>query len=101
MTIQEYSWGDEVERPSSALYVAAHPSLKDYNCRGLRTHRHTFAIKNQEGRQTVVLYDNQEDPYQLTNVADKNPELVRKLTDELGQWLKRTKDPWPETTRPT
>jgi hypothetical protein len=92
--------GQEVERPRSALYIAAHPSLKDYNCRGLRTQRHTFAIKKRRGKKTVVLYDNREDPFQLTNVADNNPQLVRELTDELGQWLEKTKDPWPETTGP-
>jgi arylsulfatase A-like enzyme len=91
--------GQELERPHSALYIAAHPSLKDYNCRGLRTHRHTFAIRKREAKQTVILYDNQEDPYQLADVADENPELVRELTDELGRWLEKTNDPWPKAIK--
>lgn len=90
--------GKDVERPRSALYFAPqHPDLPGYDCQGVRTHGNTFVIKKEEAKETVVLYDNQRDPYQLRNVADKNTELVQELTNELGQWLERTKDPWLKT----
>jgi arylsulfatase A-like enzyme len=80
-------------RPASALYL---------NCagqrggnRGLRTHRYTFAINRQKnGTNEVLLFDNKKDPYQLENIAGASPEVIRKLTNELNQWLRKTKDPW-------
>ncbi len=81
------------KRPTSALYL---------NCagqrggnRGLRTHRYTYAINRlKDGKNEVLLFDNRKDPYQLNNIADSRPEVVRKLTGELNQWLRKTKDPW-------
>jgi hypothetical protein len=36
-----------------------------------------------------------EDPYQLENVADLRPDVVRQLTEtELTPWLEKTGDPW-------
>ena len=80
-------------RPISALYL---------NCagqyggnRGLRTHRYTFTINRQkDGKNDVLLFDNQKDPYQLDNIAESSPEVVRRLTGKLNQWLKKTNDPW-------
>jgi len=80
-------------RPTSALYL---------NCagqyggnRGLRTHRYTFAISRQkDGKNEVLLFDNKKDPYQLDNIAESSPEVVRRLTGELNQWLRKTKDSW-------
>ena len=80
-------------RPTSALYLrCAGPKG---GSRGVRTHRHTFAITpRQDGGKDILLFDNQKDPYQLRNIAESKPEIVGRLTDELQQWLDKTKDPW-------
>ena len=80
-------------RPTSALYLrCAGPRG---GSRGVRTHRYTFAITPKEdGSNETLLFDNKKDPYQLKNVAESQPRVVRKLTDELQRWLDKTKDPW-------
>jgi hypothetical protein len=46
----------------------------------------------------VVLFDRDEDPHQLTNVAETRPDVVRQLLErELVPWMARTGDPM---TRP-
>jgi hypothetical protein len=64
-----------------------------YPFRGVRTKRHTYVVRT---RGEWLLFDNQEDPYQMNNIVD-NPahaglkmELARKL-DEL---LKVAEDPY-------
>lgn len=59
--------------------------------RGVRTKRYTYARFEDEG---WVLYDNQEDPYQLNNLIDKPEarELQKELEGELQYWLRRTGD---------
>ena len=86
----------EGERPTSQMYINIPAEAQSKGRRGVRTDRYTLIIDrmpNQEER--VLLYDRKTDPYQLENLADKQPELVKKLTrDELEPWLKRTRDPW-------
>jgi len=80
-------------RPTSALYLNC--SGSNGGNRGLRTHRYTFTINRQKNRKNeVLLFDNKMDPYQLDNIAESSPEVVRRLTGELNQWLRKTKDPW-------
>ncbi|MHC4682357.1 MAG: sulfatase family protein [Planctomycetota bacterium] len=80
-------------RPGPALYLTC--TGPRGGRRGLRTHRHTFVITPRDsGSREVLLFDNQEDPYQLRNVAESSPEIVRELTEELHEWLKKTNDPW-------
>jgi arylsulfatase A-like enzyme len=55
--------------------------------RGLRTQRHTYA-RTLQG--PWLLYDNQQDPYQLENLVDK-PEYAE-LVGELDAWLQRRLD---------
>ena len=46
----------------------------------------------------LLLYDNVADPYQLSNIAGDQPEVVNRLIrEELVPWLRRTEDPWLET----
>ncbi len=61
--------------------------------RGVRTKRYTYARWENLG---WVLYDNQEDPYQLNNLIDKSEyaELRQSLEEELQKWLKRLNDPF-------
>lgn len=59
--------------------------------RGVRTKRYTYARFRDKG---WVLYDNQEDPYQLNNLIDK-PEakaIQDELEAELQLWLNKTGD---------
>jgi len=80
-------------RPTSALYLTC-GGPKD-GTRGLRTHRYTFTITpNKDGKKEILLFDNQKDPYQLNNIAESSPKVVRRLTSELRQWLDKTNDPW-------
>jgi len=80
-------------RPTSALYLNC--SGQHGGHRGLRTHRYTFAInRRNDDTNEVLLFDNKKDPYQLENIAESSPEVVRRLTGELNQWLRKTKDSW-------
>jgi len=47
---------------------------------------------------THTLYDRRADPYQLKNIADEQPGIVKRLIrDELDPWLIKTHDPWRVT----
>jgi len=50
--------------------------------------------KDREGKRSVVLHDNESDPYQMANVAEVNPRVVEDLTGKLAGWLKKTHDPF-------
>ncbi len=85
--------GKSGTRPTSALYLTCGGPRG--GTRGLRTNRYTFAITHKEdGKKEILLLDNKKDPYQLDNVAESRPGVVRKLTAELERWLKKTNDPW-------
>ena len=85
--------GKEGKRPTSALYLNC--SGPHGGRRGLRTNRYTFTITpDKNGNKEILLFDNPKDPYQLSNIAETNPAIVRKLTAELKRWLEKTNDPW-------
>ena len=83
-------------RPSSAVYIKIPVETPALGKRGVRTHRYTLMIHKREGEpDTIVLHDNLADPFQLENVAEEHPEVVRKLIEEeLVPWLEKTGDPW-------
>ena len=64
--------------------------------RGVRTKTHSLVIDRQDGQPlSYELYDNANDPYQMTNIAESSPDLVQKLIDEeLVPWLDKTADSW-------
>ena len=63
--------------------------------RGVRTPRYTYVVDWMASRSAQrMLYDRIEDPYQLRDVAGERPEVVRRLSGELDQWLEATGDPW-------
>ena len=47
-------------------------------------------------RKEILLFDDQNDPYQLNNIADKpeNRKLIKQLTKRMGKILKEIEDPW-------
>ncbi|MHC4741581.1 MAG: sulfatase family protein [Planctomycetota bacterium] len=83
------------KRPTSQLYMWVPVGKPASGRRGLRTDRYTFVISKTEGRPTeYTLHDNKNDPYQLNNIAQERPEIVKELTRELERLLQKDKDPW-------
>ena len=63
--------------------------------RGLRTHTHTFAVHATDGKaDDIILFDRIADPYELNNISRQQPELVKRLKEELKTWLRKTDDPF-------
>lgn len=88
--------GEPIDRPHSALYLSVNPERPAGGNRGLRTDRYTFVLRNRDGAEEPLLFDNRADPYQMRDVADSRPEVVSGLGAELMEWLERTGDPWVE-----
>jgi len=87
--------GQPCDRPKSAYYFFTAPQFSDQpERRGVRTDRYTFVVFRQANGDELVLHDNLNDPYQLKNIAEQEPDVVLKLTQELNVWLKKTNDPW-------
>ncbi len=86
----------EGERPESQLYLNMPLVNPAIGKRGVRTHRYTLAIeRSYYDAYDYYLFDNQNDPYQLVNIAAENPEIVQQLIrQELEPWLIKTGDPW-------
>jgi arylsulfatase A-like enzyme len=83
------------ERPEFAAYYGMPPEAPHLGRRGLRTDRYTFVVaKDREGKGSVVLYDNEADPYQTANVSEANPRVVEELKGKLAGWLEKTHDPF-------
>ena len=83
------------KRPTSQLYMWVPVGKPALGRRGVRTHRYTFVISKAEGKSDeYVLHDNINDPYQLKNIADNEPQIVRELTKKLEKWLRKNNDPW-------
>ncbi|HMQ44706.1 MAG TPA: hypothetical protein PKC63_10185 [Mariniflexile sp.] len=53
----------------------------------------TLDAKNVE---RIMMYDNQEDPYQMHNMVGENASLQKTLHNQLLEKLKEKKDPWVE-----
>lgn len=66
--------------------------------RGIKTHRYTLALtidKNTKELKSSLLFDDQEDPYQLNNLPlDENGELLTSLCRKMVPLLKEADDPW-------
>jgi arylsulfatase A-like enzyme len=83
------------DRPGSQIYLWAPVGKPQFGRRGIRTHWYTMVIEKKPDRPPrTVLHDNRSDPYQLKNIAPDHPQIVRKLTGELTDWLNRLDDPW-------
>ncbi|MDX1683136.1 MAG: sulfatase-like hydrolase/transferase, partial [Phycisphaeraceae bacterium] len=92
--------GQDDDRPTSAFYLWPNAEIERdrrafTSARGLRTHRYTFIVgRDLGGDETVILHDNELDPFQLENCAADQPDRVARLQEELHTWLKKTDDPW-------
>ena len=89
--------GEKGQRPQSAFYILTHPhdsTLADR--RGVRTDRYIFVVSREGGMESVILHDNQADPFQLENIAEEQPVLVDSLKEMVNQWLIKTGDTWAE-----
>lgn len=99
-----------MERPTS-VFICQYPgSVSDheqakrknidinaYGWRGIRTSRYTYTVQKAFGTNTAQrwLYDNEEDPYQLSPVTFAGPpqdELAQQLENELQEWLDSLND---------
>jgi len=92
----EYFLTGKGPQPSSQLYLKIPYSQRDFGRRGVRTKKFKLAIEifPDKPRKTF-LYDRETDPYELKNIAEKRPDIVKNLIEsELIPWLKKTGDPW-------
>jgi arylsulfatase A-like enzyme len=82
-------------KPSSQWYMRISDAVESLGLRGIRTDRYTFVIDaRKEKEKSVSLFDRKEDPYQMKNIAGKNPGLEKELMMQLKDWLKKFNDPW-------
>ncbi|MCI0498678.1 MAG: sulfatase [Planctomycetales bacterium] len=85
----------EGARPEWQWYMATSADKPHLGRRGLRNASCTFILERKDGAaDTCALYDNIADPYQLENIADQQPDRVKKLTAKLDRLLKNYSDPW-------
>jgi len=89
-----YIQGGEDPTDGAVVITCPHPfgqwtrkRFGGFEYRGLRTGRYTY-VRSLEG--PWLLYDNEEDPYQLTNLVGR-PEYAR-LQKDLDDWLQRKLD---------
>lgn len=92
--------GDSDERPEFALYVKPGEDLQKSNARGLRTNRYTFVMSVTRYGLSYRLYDNVEDPYQMTDLSDSRRDLVEAFSAKLLARLEALEDPWLQTVKP-
>lgn len=93
--LAKYLISGKGKKPASQWYMRIDQEKPEYGLRGVRNDRYTFVINQPDGKdKTVMLFDRKNDPYQLENIATKNPDLVKKLTTEMQSWLARYNDPW-------
>ncbi len=83
--------------PESAYLQSYTPTERDEfpPWRGVRTSRYTFA---RHADRPWMLYDNEQDPYQLDNWAGKpeHAELEARLDKMTMDWFEKTRDDWHE-----
>lgn len=88
--------GKKAGAPEFSLYLVCNPQNALGGMRGLRNDRYTFVMqRNNKGEETgALLFDNQSDPFQLKNIADDEPTLVKKYKKQVFDKIKNINDPW-------
>ena len=85
---------DKVEEVIQPYYKVS-PNDLTTGYRGLRTKKYTFAVHATKGQTDEwILFDREQDPYQLNNLASSQPELIKEFASRLKEWLKKTNDPF-------
>jgi len=94
--------GKEQQTPKFALYFGPSFEMALGGMRGLRNDRYTFVIQrnNQGDVLEYLLFDNENDPYQLNNIANRNQSLVDKFEKQVFEKLAEINDPWIEYAIP-
>ena len=97
--LSEAMLGNTIDEPQSVLLGVPLHGSEGFNFgirewRGVRTHRYTYA-RHYDGT-GWLLYDNDNDPYQLNNLIDDedSQNLRDELETDLQQWLTRINDPF-------
>jgi len=82
-------------KPTSVLYYFIEEGQPASGHRGIRTSRYTYVITlDKKNEERIMMYDNQQDPYQKHNMAGENAALEKTLHNQLLEKLKEKKDPW-------
>ena len=90
--------GDEMERPSSQLYLWMPYDQPALGRRGLRTERYTYVENRMPGEPaSCELYDRVEDPYQMLELSAQRPDVVRESSDQLVHELLEMGAHWAPT----
>ncbi len=86
--------GKSTQRPELAVYMQLSPTDLARGRRGLRTSGYTMEITRNDRGESVKLFDNEKDPYQMKNIADDSPAVIEDLAKNLNKELARIGDPW-------
>lgn len=88
--------GEDAERPQSQPYMRMPYATPQWGRRGVRTGRYTLMIEREPDQPArTILYDRENDPYQLEEIAAQQTDVVDELTREfVVPWLERMDDPW-------
>jgi arylsulfatase A-like enzyme len=82
-------------RPEWQWYMWTPVGKPQWGRRGLRNQQYTFVVSKEENKpETTYLHDNANDPYQMENIAERNPQLVAQLRGKLETLLHQYQDPW-------
>lgn len=75
-------------------------TLTDNRC-GFADARYTFAMERPDAGAPyeILLYDHQEDPFQMHNIAEENPELVKECYRQLVKMLEDCGNPLAQKLR--
>jgi arylsulfatase A-like enzyme len=88
--------GPDGQRPDEALYLRPARGPEDADVRGLHTARHKLVVEyRNDAPPATHLYDLEDDPFELTDLAADSEELVVELSRQLCAALIRIGDPWP------
>ena len=83
-------------RPTSQLYLRIPCDKPDFGLRGVRTDTYKLILTATPGEPiTSQLFNLKTDPYELSNIAASEPDIIETLiNEELCPWLIKTDDPW-------
>jgi arylsulfatase A-like enzyme len=84
-----------INRPEKQLYFGGKSFASKGDARGFRIKEYTYAVvKHESGEKFHYLYNDTEDPYQMTNIWGDDPALDTTMENELAQLLISMNDPW-------